>query len=52
MEVRTIIALLERCNSARRARDFTAPDRTRDLLATPGVTLKEGPDGTRWRYSL
>ncbi len=34
---------------ARANRDFRRADAIRDLLADAGVTLEDGPDGTRWR---
>jgi cysteinyl-tRNA synthetase len=42
--------LLRQRDAARAARDFAEADRIRDELATKGVTIEDGPDGTRWRY--
>ena len=43
-----IESLIAARNAARAARDFGESDRIRDALAAMGVTLKDGPDGTRW----
>ena len=39
---------IEARNAARAARDFAEADRIRDELASRGVKLLDGPDGTRW----
>lgn len=36
-------------NAARQNRDFAAADRIRDELATLGISIEDGSDGTRWR---
>jgi cysteinyl-tRNA synthetase len=36
-------------NAARKNRDFAAADRIRDELAGVGISIEDGPDGTRWR---
>lgn len=43
-----IEALVEQRNQARQDRNFEAADRIRDRLDEAGVTLEDGPDGTRW----
>lgn len=45
-EIETLIA---KRNEARASRDFTAADSIRDQLSDSGVTIEDGPDGTRWR---
>jgi len=42
-------ALIARRNSARAKKDFVAADRVRDELAAGGITIEDGPSGTRWR---
>ncbi|MDA0271179.1 MAG: cysteine--tRNA ligase [Chloroflexi bacterium] len=44
----TVGALIERRTAARTERDFALSDRIRDELATLGVVLEDGPQGTRW----
>ena len=41
---------LEERNKARAARDFATADRIRDDLAAQGISIEDGPDGTRWRH--
>jgi cysteinyl-tRNA synthetase len=41
---------LEERNTARAARDFATADRIRDDLAAQGISIEDGPDGTRWRH--
>ncbi len=48
IEIETLIA--ER-NAARVARDWVEADRLRDLLATKGIVIEDGADGTSWRMS-
>ena len=40
---------LEERSKARAARDFAESDRIRDELAGLGISIEDGPDGTRWR---
>jgi hypothetical protein len=40
--------LVELRGRARRERDFALGDRIRDTLATAGIELRDGPDGTTW----
>ncbi|MEO8528586.1 MAG: DALR domain-containing protein, partial [Pseudolysinimonas sp.] len=40
--------LIAERESARASKDFATADRVRDTLAGAGVTLEDGPDGTRW----
>jgi cysteinyl-tRNA synthetase len=46
-------AQIEEClaerKAARQNRDFAAADRIRDELATLGISIEDGSDGTRWR---
>ena len=44
-----IESLIAERNKARADKDFAAADAIRDKLATKGVTIEDGPDGTRWR---
>lgn len=43
--------LIDMRQEARQARDWARSDSIRDRLAEMGVTLEDGPDGTRWRLS-
>jgi cysteinyl-tRNA synthetase len=38
-------------NAARNAKDFAEADRIRDELASMGITLKDGPEGTTWEMA-
>jgi len=38
-------------NAARKAKDYGEADRVRERLAELGVTIEDGPEGTRWRRS-
>ena len=40
--------LVEERDEARSARRFDSADEIRDRLAAAGVTIEDGPDGTRW----
>jgi len=40
---------LQERNKARAARDFAEADRIRDELAGLGISIEDGPEGTRWR---
>ncbi len=43
--------LIEARAAARKARNFEEADRIREQLATEGVILEDGPEGTRWRLA-
>jgi cysteinyl-tRNA synthetase len=43
--------LVEARRAARAGRNFTEADRIRDELASQGVVLEDGPQGTTWRRS-
>ena len=43
-----IEALLSQRDEARADRDFARADDIRDQLSDAGVTIEDGPDGTRW----
>jgi cysteinyl-tRNA synthetase len=40
--------LIGQREAARASKDFAAADTVRDTLAASGITLEDGPDGTRW----
>ncbi len=44
-----IESLIARRNEARAEKDFAAADAIRDELAAKGVSIEDGPGGTRWR---
>ena len=44
-----IEALIDARKAARTAKYFAESDRIRDELAASGITLEDGPDGTKWR---
>lgn len=44
-----IDTLIEARNEARANKNFAESDRIRDDLAARGITLEDGPDGTKWR---
>jgi len=46
-----IESLLAQREQARSNRDFAAADAIREQLANAGVTIEDGPSGTRWRRS-
>ena len=41
--------LIEERNQARTKKDFARADEIRDSLKARGITLEDGPDGTRWK---
>jgi cysteinyl-tRNA synthetase len=43
--------LIDVRQQARQARDWATADAIRDQLAEMGITLEDGPEGTRWRLS-
>ena len=49
LEATAIRELLKQRESARAERDFQKADRIRDDLATHGVQIEDGAEGTRWR---
>lgn len=44
-----IAALIDTRNTARANKDFAQADRIRDELATRGIVLEDGAEGTKWR---
>ena len=44
-----IEALIARRNTARAEKDFATADAVRDELTAAGITIEDGPSGTRWR---
>jgi cysteinyl-tRNA synthetase len=38
-------------NAARKAKDFKKADEIRDELASMGVVIKDGPQGTTWELA-
>jgi cysteinyl-tRNA synthetase len=46
-----IDSLIHERNEARAAREFTRADQIRDRLASAGISIEDGADGTRWRRS-
>ena len=44
-----IEALIDERAAAKREKDFAAADRIRDDLASEGIILEDGPNGTSWR---
>ena len=45
-----IEALIEKRQQARKCRDFTAADTTRDELKKRGIVLEDTPQGVKWSY--
>jgi cysteinyl-tRNA synthetase len=43
--------LIDIRHDARLARNWAQADAVRDQLADLGITLEDGPEGTRWRQS-
>ena len=41
--------MIEERSTARGAKDFAEADRIRDELASQGVLLEDGPEGTTWK---
>lgn len=50
-EITEIEDLIAQRNQARADKDFVTSDRIRDQLASKGITIKDGPDGTNWEVS-
>ncbi|HSD69856.1 MAG TPA: cysteine--tRNA ligase, partial [Woeseiaceae bacterium] len=44
-----IESLIEQRSAARAAKDFARADQLRAELAAAGISIEDGPDGTRWR---
>ena len=44
-----IEVLIARRNTARAEKDFATADAVRDELTAAGITIEDGPSGTRWR---
>jgi cysteinyl-tRNA synthetase len=44
-----IEALIAKRNAARAGKDFAAADAIRDELSANGISIEDGPSGTRWR---
>ena len=51
LDAEEIESLLAQREEARSSRDFATADAIRDQLANAGVTIEDGPSGTRWRRS-
>jgi cysteinyl-tRNA synthetase len=51
LDAEQIESLLAQREEARSSRDFATADAIRDQLANAGVTIEDGPSGTRWRRS-
>ena len=49
LDIAEVERLVEARSAARTAKDFAAADAFRDTLAALGVTLLDGPSGTRWQ---
>lgn len=49
MPAEEIESLISERNEARAAKDFAKADQIRDQLASAGITIEDGADGTRWR---
>jgi cysteinyl-tRNA synthetase len=41
--------MIQERHEARRQRDWKGADQIRESLASMGITLEDGPDGTTWR---
>ena len=48
-DAKEIDDLVEQRNAARKARNFDEADRIRDLLASKGIAIEDGAQGTRWK---
>ena len=49
MDENRINRLLEERQAARKARDFKASDRIRDMLKNEGIIIEDTPLGVKWR---
>ena len=49
--IRLVQMLITSREEARQARDWAKADAIRDSLLDMGISLEDGPQGTRWRLS-
>jgi cysteinyl-tRNA synthetase len=51
LDERRVNELVKERDQARAARDFARADAIRDELATMGIAIEDGPQGTRWKVA-